>query len=369
MRILKLATALPEKEFSTEDLLETFPCRLPEGVRQNVLNLGVHNRSLLDHSASSDPEAILSEDGLVGLCKDACAEAIEKAEISTGDVGYFIATYDANPFLSPGLSQILVRELGFDPYVHHVNAQGIASTAFPKALELAGDYLVAHPNGHVLVCVSGVSSYWFQHQVNGLERVMEIGDISRLRGRSKRAAELRKWVATMEFFLFGDGVCAAVVTNGCEGLSVKRIVEVTNLRKKDYLAGYARLALSGEPFKFGFHSHLDKEIPTLGVEYTELALKRLLGADTESIRKTARKWVIHTGSQKILNLLAEHNGIEGEKIAESRSVLREHGNLAGASLPFVLEKVLSGTNLSKGDRILMLGYGWGFSAAACLLEQ
>jgi len=369
MQILKLATALPENEFSTEDLLGTFPCRLPEGVRQNVLNLGVHKRSLLNHSAPSDPEAIMSEDGLIGLCKDACADAIEKAEISTDDVGYFIAAYDANPFLSPGLSQILVRELGFGPYIHHVNAQGIASTAFPKALELAGDYLAAHPDSHALICVSGVSSYWFQHQVNGLEAVMEIDDISKLKDLSRRAAELRKWVATMEFFLFGDGVCAAVVSSNCGGISVKRIAEVTNLRKKDYLAGYARLALSGEPFRFGFYSHLDKGLPALGVEYTELVLKRLLGANTESTRKTARKWVIHTGSQKILKLLAEHNGIEGEKIAESHAVLREHGNLAGASLPFILEKVLSGTNLSKGDTILMLGYGWGFSAAACLLEQ
>jgi predicted naringenin-chalcone synthase len=369
MQILKLATALPENEFSTEDLLETFPCRLTEGVRQNVLNLGVHKRSLLNCLAPSDPETIMSEADLIGLCKHACAEAIEKAQLSTGDVGYFIAAYDANPFLSPGLSQILVRELGFDPYIHHVNAQGIASTAFPKALELASDYLAAHPDSNALICVSGVSSYWFQHQVHELEAVMEIGDISKLKDPPRKAAELRKWVATMEFFLFGDGVCAAVVSNNRGGLSVKRIVEVTNLRKKDYLAGYARLASSGEPFRFGFYSHLDKEIPTLGIEYTELALKRLLGANTESLRKTARKWVIHTGSQKILNLLAEHNGIEGGKIAESCSVLREHGNLAGASLPFILEKVLSGTNLSKGDKILMLGYGWGFSAAACLLEQ
>jgi len=49
-------------------------------------------------------------------------------------------------------------------------------------------------------------------------------------------------------------------------------------------------------------------------------------------------------------------------------VLREYGNLAGASLPFILERIISENKFSKGDIILTLGYGWGFSASACLLE-
>jgi 3-oxoacyl-[acyl-carrier-protein] synthase III len=53
---------------------------------------------------------------------------------------------------------------------------------------------------------------------------------------------------------------------------------------------------------------------------------------------------------------------------ESYEVLREYGNLAGASLPFILEKIVSGGELSRGDIVLMVGYGWGFSASACLLE-
>jgi len=37
-------------------------------------------------------------------------------------------------------------------------------------------------------------------------------------------------------------------------------------------------------------------------------------------------------------------------------------------LPFILEKIVSGGKLSVGDIVLMVGYGWGFSAAASLLE-
>ncbi len=369
-RYFKLSTALPKNAYLTEELIETFPCKLPEGVRQNVLNLGVAKRYLIDQADSSEKsEAIMSETGLVDLCAEACENALHGASLHVKDINCLIATYDANPFLSPGLSQLLVPKLGLDPYVKHVNAQGIASTAFIKGLELAENYLAANPEDNVLICVSGVTSYWFQNQVRSMKNVMEISQINSIKERERRELELRKWVATIQFFLFGDGVAAAIVTRNDRGLSIRKIAEVTNVEQKDYLAGYARLSLLNEPFKFGFHSNLDKEIPNLGVKYTGLVLQKLLGENAEKTIKAARKWAIHTGSEKILDALAEHHGISREKLRESHEVLNECGNLAGASLPFILEKIVSGTELSEGDIILMLGYGWGFSASACLLES
>ena len=370
MQILRLSTSLPKNEYSTEELMEIFPCKLPEGVKQNILNLGVAKRYLINNVASSSKlETILSEAGLVELCIEACEKAIEKAGLSVRDVGYLVAAYDVNPFLCPGLSQLLVRSIGFNPYVKQVNVQGIASTAFPKALELAENYLAAHPKDYVLLCISGVSSYWFQNQVRGIKDVMEISQINHIKNKAKRQMELRKWIATMEFFLFGDGVAACIVAREGEGLSVEKIVEITNLGKKDYLAGYARLTALNEPFRFGFYSHLGREIPELGAKYTALALKRLLGKNAEKITRAAKKWAVHTGSEKILNRMAEIHGIPYEKISESHEVLREYGNLAGASLPFILEKIVSGGKLSMGDIVLMVGYGWGFSASAVLLEH
>ncbi len=370
MQILQLSTSLPKNGYSTEKLIDVFPCKLPEGVKQNILNLGVAKRYLINNEASSSKlETILSEAGLVELCVEACEKAVEKAGLSVRDVGYFIAAYDVNPFLCPGLSQLLVRKLGFDPYVKHVNAQGIASTAFPKALELAENYLAAHPEDYVLLCISGVSSYWFQNQVRGIKDVMEISQINQIKKETKRQIELRKWIATMEFFLFGDGVAAAIVAKEGIGLSVEKTVEATNLGKKDFLAGYTRLSALNEPFKFGFHSHLGREIPELGTKYAALALERLLGKNAENTIKVAKKWVVHTGSEKILNRIAKHHRIPYEKIRESHEVLREYGNLAGASLPFILEKIVSEGKLSKGDIVLMVGYGLGFSASAALLKH
>jgi predicted naringenin-chalcone synthase len=369
MQILNLSTALPRRQCTTESLIEEFPCELPEAVVQNVLNLGVRKRYLISQEAPGKGREVLMNDiELTELCMEACKKAIRNAGFLPQNIRCLIAAYDANPFLSPGLAQLLAPRLNLDAYVRLVNVQGIASTAFTKTLQLAEDYLGMHPHDNVLICVSGVSSYWFQNQVRGLRDVMEIGRISSISDTRRKQMELRKWVATMEFFLFGDGVASAVVSGGKKGLEVHKIVEVTNVDATDCTAGYARLSCLDAPFSFGFHSHLGREIPDLGVKYTSLALDRLFGKEADVKAKTAKKWAVHTGSEKILDTLAEHHGVEGERFLESHEVLRECGNLAGASLPFILERIATSNRLKTGDTVLMLGYGWGFSASAGLLE-
>lgn len=368
MQMLNIQTALPKRGFTTEELMTTFPCHLSEGIRQNILNLGVSKRYLLSSSSELlNDEVFMDENGIVELCSNACSKALKKAGLSGRDVDYLVAAYDANPILSPGLSQLLIPSLSLDNYVKHVNVQGIASTAFPKALELAKDHISSHPKHHVLVCVSGVSSSWFQNQVLGLKDVMEIKQISMLKNEKERIQELRKWVAAIQFFLFGDGVAATVVAGDGEGLRFDGAAEVTNVHKRDYLAGISRLTILNEPFRFGFYSHLGKEIPDLGIKYTTLALEKLLGRDSANITKSVRKWAVHTGSERILNALAENNKVEADKLKESHEVLENCGNLAGASLPFILERITSNSRLSDGDKVLMVGYGWGFSASASLL--
>jgi predicted naringenin-chalcone synthase len=289
MQIIQLSTVLPRNGYTTEKLMENFPCKLPEPVVQNVLNLGVSKRYLISQSVPVMTETAMDETCLVDLCSEVCRKSVQGANLRLSDIDYLITAYDVNPFLSPGLSQLLVPQLGLDPFIKHVNVQGIASTAFTKTLQLAEDYLAARPEDNVLICISGVSSYWFQNQVRGLKEVMEIAKIGTIRDSRRRQMELRKWVATMQFFLFGDGVAAAVVSNISKGLKVGKIVEVTNVGSKDYLAGYSRLSFLNEPFRFGFYSHLGKEIPDLGVKYTRLALDRLFGKEEKNKMKAAKK--------------------------------------------------------------------------------
>lgn len=368
MSVLRISTVTPSTHYSTEELMEIFPCSIPEGVRKNVSKLGVSNRSFVDHpKILTNLETILSEDQLVNLCTDACLKTIESHGLHPKDINYFIATYDVNPFLCPGLSQLLIRRIGFSPYIKHLNVQGMACTAFTKALELAKNHIMIHPEDHVLLCISGVNSYWFFNQVRGLRNVMDVSKISSIASSEKRDVELRKWIAAMEFFLFGDGVACILIGKEEEGLSIAKICEITNIKAEDYLAGYGRLTTLNKPFMFGLYTHLDKKIPDLGVQYLSSVLKELKKSNDENPLEAAKKLAIHTGSEKIIHLMAKRHEISFEKLEESLYVLREYGNLAGASLPFILEKIMAGSKLLRNEIILTLGYGWGFSASVCSL--
>lgn len=367
MRLSWLSTAVPGYRYSTEEMIEVFPLRLSDDFRQNLLNLGVSERYLaysLDSLFKSKLERV-KDDSVVDVCVDACKKALDGSGVRPDDVDFLIAVYDSCGFLCPGLSGILLHEVGLKSDIKHVSVQGMACSAFVRALQLAEDHLARRPDGKVMVCLSGVNSFWFSNQVRGLKDVKGMGEIKTIKDDTVRLREIRKWVAVIEFFLFGDGAACVIASNGEVGLEVLRTASVTNLRKADYLAGYVRLMPSLEPFLFEFESGLSKDVPNLGLEYTSVVLKKLF--EQESRAKEAKKWLMHTGSKRILDNLAKSYGLEYEKVRESYEVLEKYGNLAGASVPFILDLTMRKGGVKKGDYAIMLNYGWGFSANASLV--
>jgi polyketide synthase Type III len=369
MHLLQLSTAVPSYRYPNEEMIELFLHELPDEVKQNVLNLGVSSRhfacpidfSIKSEFTSNDAEPVLE------ISVAACRLALESSGLQSKDIDYLIVTYDSSAFLCPALSNLLLSKLGFKPDTKHVSIQGMACAAFIRSLQLAEDHLAKFPQSRVMISLSGVNSYWFYNQVKGIKDVKGIREIQTLKNNDQKSREMRKWIAIIEFFLFGDGSACLIVANQGNGPQPSDMVSITNLRQLDYLAGYARLTCSNEPFKFGFHSYLDKSIPELGVEYTSVVLEKLLHGKDPEFKAGAKKWIVHTGSKRILNHIAQSHSLAYETIKESHEILANYGNLAGASLPFILEKIIREGKLGTNDYAIMLGYGWGFTANGGLI--
>lgn len=369
MRLLQLSTSVPKYKYSTEGMMGLLPQELPDEVQQNILNLGVSTRYFvqpIDFSSNIMP-APNDLEPAVHVSALTCKQALEKLSLQPAKIDYLIATYDSSAFLCPGVSNLLLNEIGLKPTIKHVSAQGMACSAFVRSLQLAEDHLARFPRSYVMISWSGANSYWFYNQVRGLKDVKGIHEIGALEDDKLKSRELRKWIALIEFFLFGDGSACAIVSDRGEGPQIRGIVSITNMKKTDYLAGYAQLVPLFGPFRFGFYSHLDKDLPELGVEYTSKILERLLHGRNQSFKMQAKRWIVHTGSKRILDYLATSHGITYEKIKESYDVLANYGNLAGASLPFILDKIMREGGLGKDDYAIMLGYGWGFSTNAGII--
>ena len=369
MHLLQLSTSVPKYKYLTEEMMGLLPQELPDEVQQNILNLGVSTRYFvqpIDFSskimpASNDVEPAVRVSALT------CKQALDDLGLQPANIDYLIATYDSSAFLCPGVSNLLLNEIGLNPTIKHVSVQGMACSAFARSLQLAEDHLARFPRSYVMISWSGANSYWFYNQVRGLKDVKGIHEIGALEDDKLKSRELRKWIALIEFFLFGDGSACAIVSDQGEGPQIRDIVSITNMKNTDYLAGYAQFVPLFGPFRFEFYSHLDKALPELGVEYTSTILEKLLHGRNQSFKTQAKRWIVHTGSKRILDYLATSHGITYKKIKESYDVLANYGNLAGASLPFILDKIMREGGLGKDDYAIMLGYGWGFSATAGII--
>jgi len=357
LRILGVETATPPHRYSTEELLEKFPSRLSDEVVHNVLNLGVRSRFL----AFSLGREFTRRDGVTvsSLCKAAAETLFESTGTSPARVGLMIATSDYSDLLSPGLSDVVLRGVGLGPGVPTFNLQGMACSAVPRCFQLARAWLRDRPTDSILVLVSGMNSGWFVKRIRKTSRVLSPAEIrARDRSRAWKERELQKWIATVQAFLFGDGVSALLLADGPGPIEVERIGHVTNLDPDDWKGGY--IGLSGSD-RLELVSSMSKEIDVMGERYVHSVIERVLPDGFGDISH----WLLHTGSRRILDRLVSSLGIAEQQVEESYAVLADYGNLGGASLPFILKEVV---DRSRGGRGCMVGFGWGFSASGCSIR-
>jgi 3-oxoacyl-[acyl-carrier-protein] synthase-3 len=73
----------------------------------------------------------------------------------------------------------------------------------------------------------------------------------------------------------------------------------------------------------------------------------------------------HQANQRILDAVAERLGLPHDRVA---SVLACYGNTTGATLPLALEAAVAAGQLSRGDLIVFVAVGAGFTAGATLVR-
>jgi 3-oxoacyl-[acyl-carrier-protein] synthase-3 len=107
-----------------------------------------------------------------------------------------------------------------------------------------------------------------------------------------------------------------------------------------------------------------------GNEVFKVAVKKLESIAINTLKKnnlTADDidWLIpHQANIRIIQAVAKRLGMPMEKVIVT---LAEHGNTSAASIPLALDKAISDGRISKGDRILLQGFGAGFTWGTTLL--
>jgi predicted naringenin-chalcone synthase len=233
-------------------------------------------------------------------------------------------------FTAPGLDQVLARRLGLAPTVERVVVGFMGCYAGVTALRTAGHIVRSDPNARVLVVSVELCTLHLQ-PTDRLESLLAMGQ-------------------------FADGAAAVLVTAEGPGLALGEGLSLT-LEDSHELITWT----IGDT---GFAMELSGEVPgrlaeALGDE--QVARSVTAGEPLASIEA----WAVHPGGKSIVDAVERGLGLPPGKVAASRAVLQDYGNMSSATVLFVLERLMqgrpaTGIALAFGPGLAMEGlrFGW-----------
>ena len=227
-------------------------------------------------------------------------------------------------FVAPGIDQIIANELGLPGDVERTLVGFMGCYAAVAALRVAYHIARSEPEARVLVVTVELSSLHLQFE-----------------GR------LEPLLAMLQF---GDGAAAMIVSSREQGFAIEQPFAAT-------LPDSSAL-IRWEIGDNGFAMQLSGEVPArIDAALRAPDFRRLLlgGHALDEIDA----WAVHAGGRSVLDAVEHGLGLDPAKLAESRAVLAEFGNMSSATLPFVLARLIEQPQRRRG---VALAFGPGLAA-------
>jgi 3-oxoacyl-[acyl-carrier-protein] synthase-3 len=165
--------------------------------------------------------------------------------------------------------------------------------------------------------------------------------------------------------LFGDGAGAALVVPG----DATSYVEATSFGSdgasgKHLYRTAIRHEMDGVHDQTGYLRQAGSEVYRWAVRRVPAAIDALLA--TAGVPASAVDWFVpHSANLRIIEAICKTTGIPLERTLSSIAL---YGNTSSASIPLALAPALADGRISRGDRVLMIGFGGGLVYAASLLR-
>jgi predicted naringenin-chalcone synthase len=115
----------------------------------------------------------------------------------------------------------------------------------------------------------------------------------------------------------------------------------------------------------GFVMSLSARVPNLLRDHVAGWVDGWL-ADNGLERGAVASWAVHPGGPRIVEGVRTALGLEPERVAESMSVLRTHGNMSSPTILFIIRRMLE-----QGGALPMaaLAFGPGLAGEVMLLDE
>jgi 3,5-dihydroxyphenylacetyl-CoA synthase len=349
-RIAGVGTAVMGEPYSQQDLLEIFQVTDPK-VRSVFLNSAIRQRYLslpprgVDGTRARETQGDLL-DKHKALAVDMGVRAIDAclkdAAADVSDIAH-LCCVTSTGFLTPGLTALLIRDMGIAPHCGRVDVVGMGCNAGLNALGVMAAWSAAHPGQlAVLLCAEACSAaYVFDSTM--------------------RTAVVNS--------LFGDGAAAIALTSGDTGGPASatdgpRLLGFASHIITDAI-GAMRYDWDGTEGKFSFF--LDPEIPYVVGAHAELIINRLL-AGTGVRRSDVAHWLVHSGGKKVIDAVRVNLGLTRHDVRHTTGVLRDYGNLSSGSFLFSYQRLVREGVTRPGDYGVLMTMGPGSTIETALVR-
>jgi polyketide synthase Type III len=348
--ILGVGTAVSPRAFSQQELLDAFAIVDPR-VRSVFLNSAIERRFLAmplppgDGSWTPETQSQLLDRHkalAIDMGERALRECLDGIGASLADVAH-LCCVTSTGFLTPGLSALIIRELGMDRHCSRADIVGMGCNAGLNGLNLVSSWSVAHPGElAVLLCTEACSAAYV------LDSTMRTAVVNSL---------------------FGDGAAALAVVGRPGGAGAGDGAQPRILKTASCLIPEALEAMrfDWDDSQNRFSFFLDPYVPYVVGAHAEIVVDRLL-AGTGLHRSDITHWLVHSGGKKVIDAVMVNLGLNRHDVRHTTSVLRDYGNLSSGSFLFSYERLVQERVVTPGDYGVMMTMGPGSTIETALIQ-
>jgi len=320
--ILGTGSYVPEKILTNADL-EKMVETTDEWITQRS---GIKERHVSDENTPTSK-----------LCIEAALRALAAAKIKPEELDFILVGTITPDMMFPSTACIVQAALGAKNAAAFDLAAGC--TGFIYGLELGRSLIIADPKRKVLVI--------------GAEELTKITD----------------WTDRGTCVLFGDGAGAAVLGEVEEdrGILSTYLGADGNLGDLLYMPG-------GGSLNPASHKTVDEKmhfVKMAGNKVFPYAVRNMLEAATKALesagisKEQLNLLIPHQANIRIIEAIAERLGAGNEKIYIN---IQKYGNTSAASIPIALDEAVRNGRIKKGDLIMLVAFGAGFTWGAVLIR-
>jgi predicted naringenin-chalcone synthase len=346
VRLVGVGTAVSATSYGQEELLDLLQITDPK-IRSVFLNSAIERRHLTlplpDGTGTRVSEAqgdLLDKHRrlAVQMGAEALASCLKQAGATLSDVRH-LCCVTSTGFLTPGLSALLIRELGLDRHCGRTDIVGMGCNAGLNALGVVAGWAAAHPGElAVVLCTEAASA---AYTIDSTMRTAVVNS------------------------LFGDGAAALAVMGGDgNGAGGARVLGFESCIITDAVEAM-RYDWDRDQGRFSFF--LDPQIPYVVGAHAEPVVDRLLGK--YGLRRSdVRHWLVHSGGKKVIDAVVVNLGLNRHDVRHTTGVLRDYGNVSSGSFLFSYERLLREDAIRPHDYGVLMTMGPGSTIETALVQ-